>query len=519
MITGNNHIGSKRSGSGSSFQVANPATGDLLPGDFKSASFEEIEQAVTKASAAFETYRQCSGKQKAAFLRGIADEILELGSVLVDRAVLESGLPEGRIIGERGRTMGQLNMFADLLEEGSWVEATVDTAIPDRAPVPKPDIRKMLVPVGPVVVFGASNFPLAFSTAGGDTASALASGCPVVVKAHPSHAGTSELVSSAIIAAAAKTGMPDGVFSHLFDPGFEVGVNLVKNPKVKSVAFTGSLQGGKALFDLASSREEPIPVFAEMGSINPVIVLPGALRNESLAAQYAGSITLGSGQFCTNPGLLIGLQSEEFQSFKAKLGEEISKIAPATMLNSGIEANYERKRKEVVSQQGVHTLSGDNDVAPNSPLVAEVGGQEFLKNPRLHEEVFGPFSLIVEVNTPEELEQILEKIEGQLTATVMGDDQDLETFRSPIEQLKNKVGRIIFNGVPTGVEVCTSMQHGGPYPATTDSRFTSVGTGAIRRFVRPLSYQNWPQAQLPEELQDGNPLGIMRIVDGNYTTD
>ena len=521
MIHGKNFIGFELSSKGDETFTANdPAQSTQVEGEFYSATPREVNHVLEKASAAFVIYRNKSGKEKAEFLDKIADEILALGDILIQRAMIETGLPEGRITGERGRTIGQLRSFADLLREGSWVEASIDNADPDRSPIPKPDLRKMLVPIGPVVVFGASNFPLAYSTAGGDTASALAAGNPVIVKGHNSHPGTSELVANAIVDAAKKTDMPDGVFSHLNDIGFEVGKQLVSSSVVKAVGFTGSQKGGKALYDLAGQREEPIPVFAEMGSVNPVIILPGALDNvEVLAKQYAGSITLGSGQFCTNPGLMLGVESSKLDDFKNDLSNQIASVVPSTMLNEGIFNNYEAKKLSTIEQVGVEVISSSKESPAKSsgiPLVASVGGTEFLANPKLHEEVFGPFSLLVECENANQLEQIASSLDGQLTITIMGSEEDLRDNAKVIDQLTSKTGRIIFNGVPTGVEVCASMQHGGPYPATTDSRFTSVGSGAIKRFVRPVSFQNWPDNLLPEELQQGNPLNIWRLEDNNW---
>ena len=522
MITGKNNIGFELSGEGKkTFSAVNPDNFTEIDNSFFSATADEVEQALAKSEVAFEQYRLTTGKDKADVLEKIADELLALGDVLVQRAVKETGLPEARIIGERGRTVGQLKMFAELVRDGSWIEATIDTGIPGREPLPKPDLRKLLVPIGPVVVFGASNFPLAFSTAGGDTASALAGGNTVIVKAHSSHPGTSELVASAIIEAARKTGMPDGVFSHLQDAGFSVGQQLVTASEVKAVTFTGSFKGGKALFDLANTRKEPIPFFAEMGSTNPIILLPGALKDNpsELAKMIAGSITLGSGQFCTNPGLLIGVDNTLLEPFKQCLGEEISAIASSTMLNKRILDNYEQKKSEAIRQNSVISLSNNSDDSENkgTPLVASVESEVFVTNPKLQEEVFGPYSLVVNCSDRTQLDHVVDQLKGQLTVTIMGTPEDLEEFGNQIEKLKNKAGRIIFNGVPTGVEVCPSMQHGGPFPATTDPRFTSVGTSAIRRFVRPLSFQGWPDHLLPAELQESNPLDIWRLYNNEWT--
>lgn len=523
MIQGKNYIGGEISAKGKKvFTTFNPKTNSQNTWKFYEASSEEIDLAVKQASEAFKTYRNFSGKQKAAFLIAIAEEIEALGDNLLQVYSLESGLPEGRAQGERGRTLGQLRAFASLLEEGSWVEATIDTAQPDRQPIPKVDLRKMLFPLGPVAVFGSSNFPFAFSTAGGDTASALAAGCPVIVKSHPMHAGTGELVASAVSKAAARTGMPKGVFSNLNSSGLEVGQQLVKHPKVKAVGFTGSIKGGTALYHLANQRPEPIPVFAEMGSINPVVALPSALEEKGAywAAQYAGSITMGAGQFCTNPGLIVGIKSKGLSDFIDTLGAEISKIDPICMLHPNIHEAYEKNKNELSGQQGVAVVvEYSADAQPNfaQQKVLTVEGTTFLDNPTLHREVFGPFSIVVQCSNIKEVNAVLEHLEGQLTGTILGNDADIEKYTESVSALQSRVGRIIFNGVPTGVEVCPSMQHGGPFPASTDSRFTSVGTSSIKRWVRPIAMQNWPQALLPDALKNDNPLKIMRIVNGQHT--
>ncbi|MBX2894424.1 MAG: aldehyde dehydrogenase (NADP(+)) [Cyclobacteriaceae bacterium] len=482
---------------------------------------EIIDEALNKAHVAFLSYKNFSGKKKAAFLRAIADEIEALGAALVSTAMRETNLPEARIINERGRTTGHCRMFADLVEEGSWVDARVDTALPNRMPAPKPDMRKMLVPIGPVVVFGAANFPLAYSTAGGDTASALAAGCPVIVKAHPAHLETSKLVAAAIEKAAIKTGMPQGVFQHVHGEGFEIGQALVKHPFTKAVGFTGSLAGGKALFDLANQRPEPIPVFAEMSSINPVILLPETLLRDAAktASSLAASITLGVGQFCTNPGLIIAIEDEALNSFVHALATEIQKVVPGTMLHQGIADNYSKRLTQTLAQKGVKTegqttTQGNN--AQGTPLVASVSADIFLQNPTLSEEVFGPFSLIVKCKNLEELTKVVSRSHGQLTATIIGDEAEINKHKVLINVLIEKAGRLIINGVPTGVEVCPSQMHGGPFPATTDSRFTAVGTDAIKRFVRPVAFQNFPESLLPDELKSENPLGIWRIFNGEF---
>ncbi|WP_299453190.1 aldehyde dehydrogenase (NADP(+)) [uncultured Microscilla sp.] len=524
-IQGKNFIGNTRSDEGQKQQQAfNPANNEVLTGAFSAATKDEIEQTMQLASEAFQQLKKYSGAQKGAFLRAIAEEIEALGDTLVQRACIESGLPEGRIIGERGRTMNQLRAFAQLVEEGSWVDARIDTAQPERQPIPKVDLRKQLVAIGPVVVFGASNFPLAFSVAGGDTASALAAGNPVIVKAHSAHLGTSELVATAVIKAAERCDMPNGTFSMLYGSGHSVGQALVKHPVTQAVGFTGSSFGGKALYQIAQQRPQPIPVFAEMGSVNPVVLLPQALRNRGaqIAQQYAGSITLGAGQFCTNPGLLLGVASDELTAFETALGEAVQAIAPATMLTQGIAKAFDEGAEQALKQTEVQIVAqADQSSQPNQgrAVVAKVSGADFLKNPALHEEVFGPYSLLVVCANREELAQAIQSLEGQLTATVMGEEEELLECKEIIAGLQDRVGRLIYNGVPTGVEVCPSQHHGGPFPSTTDSRFTSVGTDAIKRFARPVAFQNCPQALLPQELQDENPLNIWRLTDGKWSNE
>lgn len=525
MISGKNIIGFELSAEGTeTFRAFNPANLIELPELFYSATAAEIEKAVEKASQAYEVYRNKSGSKKALLLRTIADKIEALGGALIERAVMESGLTEARLTGERGRTTNQLRLFASLLEEGSWTEAIIETAIPDRKPAAKPDIRKMLRPIGPVVVFSASNFPLAFSTAGGDTASALAAGNPVIVKGHPFHPGTNELVAQAIIEAAKQTGMPDGVFSTLNAAGYQAGQSLVIHPQVKAVAFTGSFAGGRALFDIAGKRDEPIPLFAEMGSVNPVILLPGKLHESTvqLAEALAGSITLGSGQFCTNPGIIISLQGMDTDAFIAALSAKIKAARPEPMLNRRIKNNFDTLASKAITDQEVSLLAQSEAIGTGiegRPMVAKVRGSDFIKKPRLTEEVFGPYSLIIECADKEEMLTVAKSLKGQLTATIMGNAHDIGEYKSVISTIEEVVGRLIFNGVPTGVEVCHAMQHGGPYPASTDARFTSVGTDAIRRFVRPVAFQDAPEPYLPAELKDANPLNIWRKVNGSFTKD
>jgi len=520
MLTGQNYIAGKLSSKGSkTFYTFNPIANSQNSQLYTEASQEEINLAVDLASKAFVEYRKIDGKTKANFLRTIADEIVALGEDLVSVYCSETGLPEGRAKGERGRTVFQLQSFADLIEEGSWVDASIDTANPDREPAPKPDLRKMNIPLGPVVVFGASNFPLAYSTAGGDTAAALAAGCPVIVKSHPMHAGTGELVAKAISIAVKKCNIPAGVFSNLNSSGIDIGVQLVSHPKVKAVGFTGSIKGGRALLDLAAKREEPIPVFAEMGSVNPVVLLSEALKenNENLAVTYANSITLGTGQFCTNPGLILGLKSEDLSVFIERLGKEITSKEPSVMLHPNIVGAYENKKQKVINEDGVSVVSEYNhDTNPNyaRQIITTVEGSTFLNKPTLHQEVFGPYSIVVQCENIEQLEEIILQLEGQLTGTLIATNKEAKKFPKIISAMQNRVGRIIFNGVPTGVEVCPSMVHGGPYPASTDSRFTAVGVSSIKRWVRPFSYQDWPNDLLPNELKDENPLGISRVVNG-----
>jgi NADP-dependent aldehyde dehydrogenase len=523
MITGKNYIGNTLSAEGKkTYKTYNPQLNLENETVFTEATQAEINTAVHLASTAFVEFRNVPGSKKAAFLNAIADEILALDDTLIETYCSESGLPEGRAKGERGRTVGQLRAFAELVKEGSWVEASIDTAIPTRTPIPKSDIRKMLVPLGPVVVFGASNFPLAYSTAGGDTAAAFAAGCPVIVKSHPMHAGTGELVAAAIIKAAQNTGMPNGVFSNVNSSGIEVGQQLVSHPGVKAVGFTGSIRGGRALFDLASQREEPIPVFSEMGSINPVVILPKALQNrgEALAKTYASSITLGTGQFCTNPGLLLGVKGEALIHFVSELASEIVKIEPSCMLHPNIYGAFENNKQRAMSQSGLTVVAHfEADVKENyaRQAVTTVEGKTFLENTTLHHEVFGPFSMVVQCENLAEMETIISKLEGQLTGTLIADDDDAAENVGIISALQNRVGRLIFNGVPTGVEVCPSMVHGGPYPASTDSRFTAVGINSIKRWVRPFCFQDWPNELLPVELKNENPLGISRLVNNQQT--
>ncbi len=484
-------------------------------------AIDKIEEIVAQSWQAFLQYRQMPLSKRAAFMRAIAQALEDCGDALIFTAMRETNLPEARLRGERARTIYQLTSYAAACEKGEWLEARIDTANPAKTP-PKPDIRKMLVPLGPVVVFGASNFPFAYSTAGGDTATAFAAGCSVIVKAHPAHPDTSAIAAAAISAAAEKCNLPAAVFTHVYGASFEVGKALVTHPKIKAIGFTGSYTGGKQLFDWANQRKEPIPVFAEMSSINPVFLMPEKLQQEaaSVAQQYAGSITLGVGQFCTNPGLLIGIESEGLQTFIDDLGKAIQQIAPAAMLHAGIVKAYKEKRGAALLQEEVHLIAESAGAVKDNealPTVATVTAAAFLKNPFLHQEVFGPYSLVIRCKDMNEMVTVAQHIEGQLTTTLMATENDITANQPLVEAVKNICGRFVLNGVPTGVEVCLSMHHGGPFPSTTDSRFSSVGADAIKRFARPLCFQNWPNCLLPDELKNENPLNIWRMVDNELT--
>lgn len=483
---------------------------------YSDTSVQEINACMQEAWNAFHVYRKMSLKERAALMRAIAKELESCGDHLIEVAMRETNLPEARLRGERGRTIFQLNSYADACERGDWLEARIDTAVPDKVP-PKPDIRKMLVPLGPVVVYGASNFPFAYSTAGGDTACALAAGCPVIVKAHPAHEHTSEIVADAIHKAVAYLNLPKGVFQHVYGKSIEVGKTLIQHPHTKAVGFTGSYGAGMQLFKWANERKEPIPVFAEMGSVNPVFLLPEKLAASAtdIANMYAGSITLGVGQFCTNPGLIIGIESEALTTFTHDLGKAIQKIQPAPMLHAGIVSAYKEKKGNALLQDDVHLVAeSETAVKENEglPTVATASAQAFLNNPVLHQEVFGPYSLIIRCANKEEMLAVAQHLGGQLTSTLMATENDIRKNDELVEAVKNICGRFILNSVPTGVEVCLSMQHGGPFPATTDSRFTSVGADGIKRFARPIAFQNWSNSLLPDELKNENPLGIIRAV-------
>lgn len=521
-LTGHNYIGGERRAAGTvEHKSLDASSGEALPYTFIQATPEEVDAAAQAAAAAYPTYRNLSVVRRAEFLEAIADEIDALGDDFVALVCRETALPAARIQGERSRTSGQMRLFAKVLRRGDFYGARIDRALPDRQPLPRPDLRQYQIGVGPVAVFGASNFPLAFSTAGGDTASALAAGCPVVFKAHSGHMATAECVADAVIRAAEKTGMPKGVFNMIFGGG--VGEILVKHPAIQAVGFTGSLKGGRALCDMAAARPQPIPVFAEMSSVNPVIVLPGALkaRGATVAKELAGSVVLGCGQFCTNPGLIIGIRSAEFSEFVAGLADAIGAQPAQTMLNAGTLRSYASGVAQLKAHAKVTHLAGSEQAGNQAqPQLFKADVSMLLEGDHLlQEEVFGPTSIVVEVADRAELTRALQSMHGQLTTTLIAEREDLTAFRDLLPLLEVKAGRVLLNGYPTGVEVCDAMVHGGPYPATSDARGTSVGTLAIHRFLRPVCYQNYPDEVLPEALQNANPLGIQRLVDGVYTRD
>jgi 2,5-dioxopentanoate dehydrogenase len=509
-------------GAGKPFQAFDPGKNEALGPDFHAVDAAQVAQACTLAAAAFDNFRATTDQERADFLELIAAQILALGDDLIVRAMAESGLPRARLEGERGRTMNQLKLFAELLREGSWQDARIDTALPTRTP-PRPDLRLRLVGVGPVAVFGASNFPLAFSVAGGDTAAALAAGCPVVVKGHPAHPGTSELVGRAIVEAVKLSRLPAGVFALLPGNGNDIGTALVSHPAIQAVGFTGSRAGGLALMAVAAARPQPIPVYAEMSSINPTILLPGALkaRGAEIATGFAGSLTMGVGQFCTNPGLVLGLASPEFDRFAVAATEALKPLPAATMLTPGIASAYQRGEDQLAGQPAVDALlRGTSSGCQGAPSLFKTTGAAFLANHAMQSEIFGPASLLVACKDLAELLAVIEGLEGQLTATLQlqeDDESDLAAARSLLPALERKVGRILANGYPTGVEVSTAMVHGGPFPATSDGRSSSVGTAAIQRFLRPVCYQNLPRALLPAVLREPNERGVWRRRDGALT--
>ncbi|MEZ4885886.1 MAG: aldehyde dehydrogenase (NADP(+)) [Chitinophagales bacterium] len=496
------------------FKAISPIDSQPLEGEFEIADKKQIDKAVQKAVAAFDMYRKKSKEEIAQFLEQAAAEIEDLGEELIERGHLETALPHGRLTGERGRTCNQLRLFASVVGEGSWVDARIDNA--------NADIRHIHIPLGPVAVFGASNFPLAFSTAGGDTASALAAGCPVIVKGHPAHPGTAELVAKAVIKAAEKTGMPEGTFTLIQGNSYEIGEYLVKHPDIKAVGFTGSYKGGKAIWEYVNTRPEPIPVFAEMGSTNPVFILPNAMkeRSSAIATDLAASINLGVGQFCTNPGLAFVQTDEHGANFNRVLAQKITQTPATTMLTSGIKAAYDKGTAELFNSSNVQQLAnGEDENAPNQAVskIFQTTIDHFLENEMLSEEVFGPSSVLVGYSQKEEILKAAKGLQGHLTATVHATEADIAEYQELFDILEKKVGRVVLNGFPTGVEVCHAMVHGGPYPATTVPQSTSVGTNAIKRFVRPVCYQGYPDSLLPKALQNNNPLGIWRLINGELT--
>ncbi|MCF6265400.1 MAG: aldehyde dehydrogenase (NADP(+)) [Desulfuromusa sp.] len=504
LISANFHASSNET-----FRAVNPVTGEPLEGEFSEGGREDVAVAANLAEQDFADFRQTSGLKRAELLDTIADELLNLKNLIIKRANLETGLPLPRLEGELGRTVNQLKMFAQLVQEDAYKLLQIDQAIPERQPLPKPDLRLTQIPIGPVAIFGASNFPLAFSVAGGDTASALAAGCPVVVKGHPAHPGTSELAGRAIQQAVIKTGLPDGVFSMIQGSGHDVGTALVTHPQIKVVAFTGSQTGGRALFDLAAARSEPIPVFAEMGSVNPIFLLPQALKENGqiLVQKYAESLTLGVGQFCTQPGLLFAVKGRDLDAFVQNVKNRLERMNPLPMLHVGIKQNYNDKLKRLTTIQGVNQVAGgasQSDIDCFAlPALLFLTADDFLLNPHISEEVFGPSSVVVQCESQEQMLILAENLSGQLSATVHATLNEEDFCRRLFTVLEKKAGRLILNDFPTGVEVCRAMNHGGPYPASTDSRFSSVGTTAINRFLRPVCYQNFSNQLLPSELQDG----------------
>ncbi|QSN63023.1 aldehyde dehydrogenase (NADP(+)) [Caballeronia sp. M1242] len=519
MITGDMLIGATAvRGTDASLRAFDPARNVDLEPVFGGGGAAEVGRACELADAAFDPYRQAPLETRAQLLEAIADNILGMGDALIERAQAESALAKARLEGERARTVAQLRLFASLVREGRWLAATLDSAQPERKPAPRPDLRLQKIPVGPVAVFGASNFPLAFSVAGGDTAAALAAGCPVVVKSHPAHLGTSEMVGRAVQKAVAETGLHEGVFSLVVGAGNAIGEALVAHPAIKAVGFTGSRRGGLALMEIAAKRSEPIPVFAEMSSVNPMFALPGALatRGESLAAGYIDSVTLGVGQFCTNPGLVFALADAKLDAFVDHATAALEKKDAQTMLTAGIAAAYEDgiRHRDDSGAQRVATGKETEAASGALPALYRVSAEQFLATPHLADEIFGPTSVIVACEDEDQMIAVARQLEGQLTATLLMDNDDIDFARRLLPVLERKAGRILANGFPTGVEVSYAMVHGGPYPATSDGRSTSVGAMAIERFLRPVCYQDLPAALLPQALADENPLNLWRLRDG-----
>lgn len=518
-VTGSMLIGRERvAGTAGAFRAIDPASGAALAPHFGGATPQMLDHACALAAEAFDAYREAGLEARAGFLEIIAGRVLDLGDELIDRGIAETGLPRARLEGERQRTVDQLRLFAQVVREGSFLEPRLDDPLASRRPLPRPDLRQRNVPVGPVAVFGASNFPLAFSVAGGDTASALAAGCPVIVKAHNAHPGVSELVGSALQRAVRECGLPEGVFSMLFGVDNTLGGALAADPRIKAVGFTGSRAGGTALMRIAAERLEPISVHAEMSSVNPVFLLPGALaeRAAAIAKAFVASLNLGAGQFCTNPGILVALEGPQLEAFIAAATAEVRGSAASTMLTRHIQSAYASGLERLCAMPGVTVAArgqrAEGCRSQTALLIAQA--HAVLADRRLQEELFGPASVLVRCRDMAQLRELAESLEGQLTASVHMEAADLELARELLPVLERKAGRVLFNGFPTGVEVSHAMVHGGPYPATSDPRFTSVGTLAIRRFLRPVCYQDVPPALLPASLQDGNPLGLWRLKNG-----
>ncbi|MEO7996081.1 MAG: aldehyde dehydrogenase (NADP(+)) [Gemmatimonadaceae bacterium] len=521
-ISGNLLIaGDSRVGSGAVFRAVNPITGQNLEPVFREATVDQVAEAVEAAHRAYDAYSVMETSRRSEFLRAIADELLAAGMPLLERASLETALPIARLEGERARTVHQLRLMADVIDEGSWVEARIDTGDASRTPLPKPDLRRMLVPLGPVAVFSASNFPFAYSIAGGDTASAFAAGCTVVCKAHPAHPGTSEMTARALYRAAERCNLPAGVFSMVHGWSHESGVALVKHPHIQAVGFTGSLRGGRAIFDAANSRAEPIPVYAEMGSVNPVFLLPSAVkeRAETIAQGLANSMTQGVGQFCTNPGVIVGVRSESFSQLSDSLAGRIGVADGGVMLYEGLFRNFTRGVQQSRDEGATVLAQSPATAGPTRAQATLLGtsAARFIEDANLRAEMFGPASILVTGESIEELEQIAATMEGQLTASIHGTERELAENARLITLLQRKVGRVIFNGYPTGVEVGHAIVHGGPYPASSDSRTTAVGSASISRFARPVCFQNFPETVLAVELHNKNTRGIWRMVNGEQT--
>ncbi|MEZ8144778.1 aldehyde dehydrogenase (NADP(+)) [Enterovibrio norvegicus] len=519
-VQGNMFIGGRAvHGTNGRIQGFDPKINEKLEPSFGLATCEDADEACVLAAGAFQLFRKTSASQRADLLRLIADNIMALGDTLIERGMKETGLPAARLEGERARTANQLRLFADVIQDGSWQDVRIDTALPDRQPLPRPFLGVRKIPLGPVVVFGSSNFPLAFSVAGGDTASALAAGCPVIVKGHSAHPGVSELIGRCIVDALAELNFHPGTFSLVFGSGNEIGQHLVSHPEIKAVGFTGSQSGGTALMSLAQQREEPIPVYAEMSSINPVVFMPASLaaQTASLAEQFYASLMMGAGQFCTNPGLVIALKSEALTHFKQHMSKLMEGNCAGSMLTPSIFSSYCENKSALINSPEVNLITQGHSEGHNAcePAFVEVEASDFIKDRALHREVFGSFSMLVVCNSEQEALDVLGSLEGQLTGTIHYSENDDQTFAQQlIDTMELKVGRILFNGFPTGVEVSTAMVHGGPYPSTSNSQTTSVGSMAIERFVRPVCYQNVPNTLLPPEIKPNNPLSIPRHIDG-----